>query len=212
MVPILERAPLPPLPGGEHSGLTVVSLRGELDLNDAAALQAFLGGIRWRGRPRCVIDLAGLAFLDCECLGVLVQYARDIGAQGGTVDLAGPHGSVHRILSVTGVLTLFEVHGTVARARGGNHGHRYLVFPPPTDPQSPRAPQRTRRRPPNNKRGNGMSILKKFRHKARTAKGKTKKNTGRITGSRRLKAKGRTGQVTGEAGQATDKVKDAFKH
>jgi uncharacterized protein YjbJ (UPF0337 family) len=57
-----------------------------------------------------------------------------------------------------------------------------------------------------------MSILQKIRHKARTVSGKTKKNTGRITGSRRLKAKGRTGQVTGEAGQATDKIKDAFKH
>jgi anti-anti-sigma factor len=109
-VPILERIPLPPLSGGEDGGVTVVSLRGELDLNDAVALQAFLGGIRWQGRPRSVIDFAGLAFIDCECLGALVQYARDIGAQGGTVDLAGPHGSVHRILSLTGVLTMFEVH------------------------------------------------------------------------------------------------------
>jgi uncharacterized protein YjbJ (UPF0337 family) len=57
-----------------------------------------------------------------------------------------------------------------------------------------------------------MSILKKIRHKAQTAKGKTKKNTGRITGSRRLKTEGRTDQVTGEAKQATDKVKDAFRH
>ena len=57
-----------------------------------------------------------------------------------------------------------------------------------------------------------MSILKKFRHKAQTAKGKAKKNTGRVTGSRRLKAEGRTDQVKGETKQATDKVKDAFKH
>jgi uncharacterized protein YjbJ (UPF0337 family) len=57
-----------------------------------------------------------------------------------------------------------------------------------------------------------VSILKKFRHKAQTAKGKTKKNTGRVTGNRRLKAEGRTDQVKGDAGQATDKVKDAFKH
>jgi anti-anti-sigma factor len=210
-VPLIERAPLPP-PGGEHGGVTVVSLRGELDLNDAPALRAFLGGIRWQGPPRSVIDLAGLAFMDCECLGVLIQHRRDIRAQGGTVDLAGPQGSVHRILSLTGGLTMFEVHGTVEQATAGKHGCRYLVFPPPADPPSPRVPKRIRRRPPNKKRGNKMSILKKIRHKARTARGKTKKNTGRITGSRRLKAEGRTGQVTGEAGQATDKIKDAFKH
>ena len=57
-----------------------------------------------------------------------------------------------------------------------------------------------------------MSILKKFRHKARTAKGKAKKETGRVTGNRRRKAEGRTDQVTGEVEQAGDKVKDAFKH
>jgi uncharacterized protein YjbJ (UPF0337 family) len=32
-----------------------------------------------------------------------------------------------------------------------------------------------------------MSILKKIRHKAQTAKGKVKKDTGRVTGNRRLK-------------------------
>jgi uncharacterized protein YjbJ (UPF0337 family) len=57
-----------------------------------------------------------------------------------------------------------------------------------------------------------MSILKKIRHKAQTAKGKTKKNTGRVTGSRRLKTEGRADQATGEVKQAGDKVKDAFKH
>jgi uncharacterized protein YjbJ (UPF0337 family) len=64
----------------------------------------------------------------------------------------------------------------------------------------------------NRGKGNNVSILKKIRHKARTAKGKTKKNTGRLTGNRRLKTEGRTDQVTGEVKQATDKVGDAFKH
>jgi uncharacterized protein YjbJ (UPF0337 family) len=57
-----------------------------------------------------------------------------------------------------------------------------------------------------------VSILKKLRHKVQTARGKTKKHAGRMTGSRRLRSKGRAGQVTGEAKQAADKVKDAFKH
>jgi uncharacterized protein YjbJ (UPF0337 family) len=57
-----------------------------------------------------------------------------------------------------------------------------------------------------------MSILKKIRHKAQTAKGKAKKDTGRVTGNRRLKTEGRADQATGEVKQAGDKVKDAFKH
>ncbi len=57
-----------------------------------------------------------------------------------------------------------------------------------------------------------MSILKKIRHKAQTAKGEAKKSVGRMTGNRRLRTKGRTEKATGHAKQAADKVKDAFKH
>lgn len=62
------------------------------------------------------------------------------------------------------------------------------------------------------KRKSTVSILKKIRHKIQTAKGKAKKDAGRITGNRRLKAEGRTDQAAGEVKQAADKVKDAFKH
>jgi uncharacterized protein YjbJ (UPF0337 family) len=55
-------------------------------------------------------------------------------------------------------------------------------------------------------------MLKKIRHKAQTAKGEAKKATGRVTGSRRLRTKGRAEKAAGNAKQAADKVKDAFKH
>jgi uncharacterized protein YjbJ (UPF0337 family) len=56
-----------------------------------------------------------------------------------------------------------------------------------------------------------VRILKKIRHKAQTAKGTTKNSTGRVTGNRRLRTKGRAEKVTGDAKQASDKIKDAFK-
>lgn len=57
-----------------------------------------------------------------------------------------------------------------------------------------------------------MSIFKRIRHKTQTMKGKVKKTTGRATGNRRLRTKGRAEQATGDAKQAADKVKNAFKH
>jgi hypothetical protein len=47
---------------------------------------------------------------------------------------------------------------------------------------------------------------------SRSSPHESRKRTGRITGNRRLKTEGRTDQVAGETKQATDKVKDAFKH
>jgi uncharacterized protein YjbJ (UPF0337 family) len=57
-----------------------------------------------------------------------------------------------------------------------------------------------------------MSILKKIRHKGQTAKGDAKESTGHVTGSRRLRTKGRAEKSTGHLKQAADKISDAFKH
>ena len=56
-----------------------------------------------------------------------------------------------------------------------------------------------------------MSILKKIRHKAQTAKGRARLSTGRVTGNRRLRTKGRSERAKGDFRQAADKVRDAFK-
>jgi uncharacterized protein YjbJ (UPF0337 family) len=57
-----------------------------------------------------------------------------------------------------------------------------------------------------------MSIGKKFAHKAEAAKGSLKRTTGRLTGSRRLRAEGRADRVKGNMKQAGAKVEDAAKH
>ena len=57
-----------------------------------------------------------------------------------------------------------------------------------------------------------MSIAKKIAHKAEAVKGSFKKTAGRLTGSRRLRAEGRTDQTKGNLKQAGAKVKDAVKH
>jgi anti-anti-sigma factor len=117
MTNLLRRQlPLPPLSSYDRGGVTVVSLRGELDFCGSAALQAYLGGIRRQARPRSVADLTGLAFIDCACLTVLARHCKDTRSQGGSFALAGPRGAVHRLLALTGLLTWFDVHDTVEEA------------------------------------------------------------------------------------------------
>ncbi|HLX50081.1 MAG TPA: CsbD family protein [Streptosporangiaceae bacterium] len=57
-----------------------------------------------------------------------------------------------------------------------------------------------------------MSIFKKIAHKAEALKGGAKKRAGRFTGSRRLRAEGRSDQAKGNLKQAGAKTKDAFRH
>jgi uncharacterized protein YjbJ (UPF0337 family) len=70
----------------------------------------------------------------------------------------------------------------------------------------PRACNHQKRRKPQ------MSIVKKIAHKAEATKGAVKNYFGRATGNTRLRTEGRVDQAKGNAKQAGDKVKDAFKH
>lgn len=56
-----------------------------------------------------------------------------------------------------------------------------------------------------------MSFADKFRSKAQVLRGRLKRNTGEVTGDRRLQSEGRADEVMGNLKQAGEKVKDAFR-
>jgi anti-anti-sigma factor len=119
IAPVRQQGPLPQLSARGRGGVTVASLRGELDFAARPALQAHPSDIRWRGRPRCVTAITGLAFTDSARLGVLVRDSGETRAWGGSFALAGPQGAVRKVGSVTGLITWFEVHDTAAPAAEG---------------------------------------------------------------------------------------------
>ncbi|GAA1254509.1 hypothetical protein GCM10009609_17330 [Pseudonocardia aurantiaca] len=56
-----------------------------------------------------------------------------------------------------------------------------------------------------------MTFADKFTHKAQELRGRIKRNTGEVTGDRRLQADGRADEVKGKLKQAFEKIKDAFR-
>ncbi|MGH3702378.1 MAG: CsbD family protein [Pseudonocardiaceae bacterium] len=56
-----------------------------------------------------------------------------------------------------------------------------------------------------------VSFADKFRNKAQVLRGRVKRNTGEVTGNRRLQAEGSTDEVMGNLKQVGEKVKDAFR-
>ena len=116
------------LPAPGRGDVAVLGLRGEPDLLGASKLQAYLSDIRRQARACCIVDLTGLAFIDCSCLSVLVRHCKVIRGQGGSFALAGPQPAVLRILAVTGLRTWFEVYETVEEARTEAGPRRSPVF------------------------------------------------------------------------------------
>jgi anti-sigma B factor antagonist len=163
-----QRLMLGSLSSRDRDGVVVVSLRGELDICGSSALQAYFSELGRQTRPRGVVaDLTGLAFIDCGCLTVLVRHCQDIKSDGGSFALAGPHGAVHRILAVTGLLNWFDVDDTVEEAVS-----RTAIKRPPVLPIHRLSGVAASRAESPEKATNAVSILKKFRHKALTAAGK----------------------------------------
>ena len=56
-----------------------------------------------------------------------------------------------------------------------------------------------------------MSFADKMEGKARELRGRIKRNTGEVTGDRRLEAEGRAEEMGGSLRQAGEKIKDAFR-
>jgi anti-sigma B factor antagonist len=128
IVRLPQRVPLGAVSVRERDGAIVVSLRGELDVVSAPVLQAYLSDIRWPEQARCVVDLTGLAFIDCACLGVLVRHCEEIRARGGNLRRSGS--------SLCAVLAAWlvawrgrEVRGGAVDEAAGDVGEPQVVAP-----------------------------------------------------------------------------------
>jgi anti-anti-sigma factor len=91
----------------------VVTLRGELDIANAADLGAVLSAAVARN-PHVIADLSDLTFIDCASVGALVR-ARAREAGGGLV-LAGARGKVLRVITLPCLAIGFPVYASVDEA------------------------------------------------------------------------------------------------
>jgi anti-sigma B factor antagonist len=112
----------------ECDGQVVVSLRGELDVADAARVAAALAQVAARAR-QVIVDLEGLEFIDSSGLAALVRARKHARLAGGDLLLAAPQRQVLRVLAITRLADVFSVHGCVEDA-AGSPGRAATAAPP----------------------------------------------------------------------------------
>jgi anti-sigma B factor antagonist len=103
------------LGSGECGGHVVVALRGELDLLYAPAVATALGDLAAR-RPRIIVDLARLEFIDAGGIAALARGRRHARNAGGDLLLAAPRRAVRRVLTIIWGADGFAIHASVAEA------------------------------------------------------------------------------------------------
>jgi anti-sigma B factor antagonist len=100
----------------------VVSVRGEVDLATAPALERTLLGVTEDRTGEVIVDLGGCRFLDSRGLGVLVAARRRLERSNRRLALVLANPTVLRIFQITGFDELFEIYPSLGAAvdRDGN--------------------------------------------------------------------------------------------
>jgi len=98
-------------------GVTVVTVRGEVDVATAPALKDHLAACGERGDRYLVVDLRPVPFLDSTGLGALIGAAKRQREHGGDLQLVVTEPRVIKVFEITGLLDMLPIHDDVTTAR-----------------------------------------------------------------------------------------------
>jgi anti-sigma B factor antagonist len=97
----------------------VLSVSGDLDLDNVGPLAAALSEAREQGRDPVVVDLSQVAFADSTTVNVLLQAHAEL---AGTLCLAQPSAFVSRLFGVIGLEQAMPVYASVEEALASRPG------------------------------------------------------------------------------------------
>jgi anti-sigma B factor antagonist len=100
----------------QHGELVVVTLAGEVDVDNVSQVRKCLNEAVEAHGPRLVVDLTALTFIDTTGLGVLVRQLATLRDRDGTMALVAPDGQVLRRLRRTNLAPLFPIYDTLSQA------------------------------------------------------------------------------------------------
>ena len=98
-------------------GLTIISLKGEIDLQFSPALRALLQTQLKKRVPILLLDFSEVDYIDSSGLATLVEYYQQSRSHGGRIGLAALNPRVRSIVGLVRLNEIFQIFDTVAVAR-----------------------------------------------------------------------------------------------
>ncbi len=100
-------------------GFLLISLRGEITSASAPQLdQSLSTALAGLAAPRCILDLAGLAFTSSAGLRVFLALAKRIKTAGGQLVFCAVQPAVREVFEVSGFTRILTLVPDLAAARG----------------------------------------------------------------------------------------------
>ena len=89
--------------------LEILAIKGELDLNNAAAVKTILDREINAGKINIVMDLKGLEYIDSSGIGVFINTVNKIRSLKGNFFLLGLNDNIKRIFNLTKLTFFFRI-------------------------------------------------------------------------------------------------------
>jgi anti-sigma B factor antagonist len=98
-------------------GVNIVDLSGRITIGEGTVvLRDTVRNLLLRNEKNILLNLADVSYIDSSGIGELVSSFTTVGNQGGKLKLLSLTKKVHDLLSITKLLTVFEVFDDEARA------------------------------------------------------------------------------------------------
>ena len=95
----------------EDGRVTVLTLRGDLVIGEAeTTFKRTVTRLLEEGHVHLLVDLSGVGFLDSSGLGALVRALTNSQKEGGQTKLLQPGPQVVKLLQMTKLDSVFEIH------------------------------------------------------------------------------------------------------
>jgi anti-sigma B factor antagonist len=98
-------------------GVNIVDLSGRITIGEGTiVLKDAVRNLLQRNEKKILLNLADVSYIDSSGIGELVSSFTTVGNQGGKLKLLNLTKKVHDLLSITKLLTVFEVFEDEAKA------------------------------------------------------------------------------------------------
>ena len=101
----------------EDGSVTVLTVTGDLVIGDAeSTFKKTVTRLLEEGHTRLLVDLTGVGFLDSSGLGALVRALTQSQKEGGQTKLLGAGPQIRKLLQMTKLDSVFEIHDDMEAA------------------------------------------------------------------------------------------------
>ena len=106
----------------QQDGVFVLVLGGDIDVATAFTVRDALDRVLAAGHRLIVLDLSDVRFIDSTGLGVMVGRLKAVRDLGGDLHLVCTSPRIIRVMSITGLDSVFVIHDSVNDAVGALSG------------------------------------------------------------------------------------------